>query len=155
MKRRNFVKDTGIVVLGIGVFGSIRWSDDRFIGNNATTTDILDPFYRPAAPVRININPPEFTGELFHLSGKIYKEDGKTAAHNCLIEIWQCDQNGVYDNTSEDYKYRGAQKTGIEGKYHFITTQPISYPAGPNSNVYRPAHIHLRISSEKQQDLIT
>ena len=73
MKRRNFVKDTGIVVLGIGVFGSIRWSDDRFIGNNATTTDILGPFYRPAAPVRININPPEFTGELFHLSGKICK----------------------------------------------------------------------------------
>ena len=103
----------------------------------------------------MNINPPNFSGEKLHLFGTIYKEDQKTPLKNCLVEIWQCDRNQVYDNTSDEYLYRGVQKTGVDGKYHFITTQPVAYPAAPNSDVYRPAHIHLRISGVGQQDLIT
>jgi len=155
MQRRKFIKDSGIFAVGIGVFGNIKWDGRKFIGDAPTTTDILGPFYRPGAPVRVNINPPNFSGEKLHLFGTIYKEDQKTPLKNCLVEIWQCDRNQVYDNTSDEYLYRGVQKTGVDGKYHFITTQPVAYPAAPNSDVYRPAHIHLRISGVGQQDLIT
>src|SRR4051794_40559478 len=111
MKRRRFIKDSGIVAIGVGVFGSIHWNKGHFIGDSPTTTDILGPFYRPNAPIRTNINPPGYLGRLFHFEGKALKEDGKTAFKNCLIEIWQCEQNEAYDNISDDYKYRGAQKT--------------------------------------------
>ncbi len=155
MRRRKFLTDTSRYVIGISVFGAINRNGNSFIGDDPTTTDILGPFYRPGAPIRTNINPTGFTGELLHVSGTVFKEDGTTPFQNCLIEIWQCDQNQVYDNTSDDYNYRGTQKTPADGKYHFITTQPVAYPAAPNSNVYRPAHIHMRVSGGKQQDLIT
>ena len=72
-----------------------------------------------------------------------------------MVEIWQCDSQKNYDNVTDNYNYRGRQFTKADGKYHFITVQPVAYPAAPNSNVYRPAHIHMRISGEEQQDLIT
>jgi catechol 1,2-dioxygenase len=155
MQRRKFIKNSGIAAIGIGVFGKIHWNGKNFIGNTPTTTDILGPFYRPGAPVRVNINPPGFSGKVLHLSGAVFQEDGKTPFRNCLIEIWQCDQDLDYDNISDDYKYRGAQKTGNNGKYQFLTTQPQAYPIRPGSTILRPAHIHMRISGEGQQDLIT
>jgi catechol 1,2-dioxygenase len=155
MHRRTFIKDVGKTAMAVSVAGSIQWNDIRFVGDNPTTTDILGPFYRPGAPFRTNINPPGFSGEILHFSGTIYKEDGKTPFKNCLVEIWQCDEDQHYDNTSDDYRYRGAQKTDAAGRYSFITAQPVPYPLEEGSPIYRPAHIHMRISGEGQQDLIT
>lgn len=154
MQRRQFFKDTGMIAIGIGVFGKIAWSGDRFVGDTITTTDVLGPFYRPGAPIRININPKDYTGKLFHISGTIFKEDGKTPFRNATVETWQCDEHRVYDNTSDEYRYRGTQKTGADGKYHFIAMHPIPYQVAENA-AWRPAHIHLVVSGEGQQDLIT
>ncbi|HET9277771.1 MAG TPA: hypothetical protein VFN95_06280 [Flavitalea sp.] len=155
MQRRTFIKNSGLFAIGIGAFGNIRWVEDHFAGDSITTTDILGPFYRPGAPVKTNLNPPNFTGEVLDLSGTIFKEDAKTPMNNCLIEIWQCQLDGLYDNVSDDYLYRGSQRVGKDGKYHFITTIPIPYPSDENPSIFRPAHIHMRISAEGQQDLIT
>jgi len=155
MQRRKFFKDTGIVAIGIGVFGKISWSETGYVGDTVTTTDILGPFYRPGAPTRRNINSKGYTGKLFHISGTVFKEDGKTPFKDCRIEIWQCDEHGVYDNTSEEYNYRGMQKTGDDGKYYFIGMHPIPYPVVKGSPLWRPAHIHLLVSGPGQQDLIT
>ena len=155
MHRRAFIKDTGKTAIAISVFGNIKWDDSYFVGDTPTTADILGPYYRPGAPLRTNINPPGFHGELLHFSGTVTKEDGKTPVRNCLVEIWQCDSNQQYDNTSDEYRYRGAQKTNTLGKYSFITTQPVPYPIEEGSSVYRPAHIHMRVACDGQQDLIT
>jgi catechol 1,2-dioxygenase len=155
MHRRTFIRDTGKTAIAISVFGRIHWNRSHFVGDTPTTTDILGPFYRPGAPFRVNINPPGFSGELLHFSGTVLREDGKTPFQNCLVEIWQCDADQHYDNTSDDYLYRGAQKTDASGKYTFITTQPVPYPIEEGSSIYRPAHIHMRIAGEGQQDLIT
>ena len=155
MQRRKFFKDTGIVAIGIGVFGKISWSETGYVGDTVTTTDILGPFYRPGAPTRRNINSKGYTGKLFHISGTVYKEDGKTPFKDCRIEIWQCDEHEVYDNISDEYNYRGMQKTGADGRYHFIGMHPIPYLAAPGTAIWRPAHIHLLVSGEGQQDLIT
>lgn len=140
---------------GVGAFGKIQFRGNLFIGDNPTTTDILGPFYRPNAPFRTNLNPPGYQGKVFHFSGSIYKSDGKTPFADALVEIWQCDEHEVYDNTSDDFEYRASQKTKSNGKYNFTTTHPIPYRFSPDSPNYRPAHIHMRISGEKQQDLIT
>jgi protocatechuate 3,4-dioxygenase beta subunit len=155
MQRRKFIKETGMIVISVGVFGNISWREGRFIGDSPTTTDLLGPFYRPGAPVRKNINAKGYSGKLFHVSGTVYKEDGRTPFKNCRIEIWQCDENRVYDNTSDEFEYRGSQITGADGRYHFIGMHPIPYPAGENSAIWRPAHFHLLVSGEGQQDLIT
>ncbi len=155
MQRKEFIKNSGLVAIAVGVFGNVSWSRNKFIGDTPTTTDILGPFYRPGAPYRVNINPNGFSGKLFHLSGTIFKEDGKTPFNNCLVEVWQCDENKLYDNLSDEFKYRGSQKTGADGKYHFICMHPIPYLAFENSDIWRPAHIHLLISGEGQQDLVT
>ena len=155
MERRKFIKETGVFAVGVGVFGSISWSNGQFQGDSPTTTDILGPFYRPKAPRRVNINPNGYPGKVFHISGTVYKNDSKTPYNNCLIEIWQCDENKLYDNISDEFRYRGSQRTGADGKYHFIGMHPIPYPAGEDTDVLRPAHIHLLISGKGQQDLIT
>lgn len=82
----------------------------------------------------------------------------KTAKHPCLtalIEVWQCQADGRYDNVSDEYVYRGSQKVTANGNYHFLTTKPIPYPVEENSPLFRPGHIHLRISAIGEQDLIT
>jgi catechol 1,2-dioxygenase len=155
MLRRKFMQHTGYTIIGMGVFGNISLDKKGFIGDAPTTTDVLGPFYRPGAPFRKNLNPPDFAGEVLHLKGTIFKEDGKTPMRYCLVEAWQCQSDGFYDNLSDDYLYRASQKIGADGKYHFITTQPVSEPTDETKAIFRPAHIHLRISAIGQQDLIT
>jgi len=152
MKRRTFVKNSTLSAFGIAAFGAINWNGKSFEGDNETTSDILGPFYRPGSPMRSNLIPAGCTGDIMHLSGTILKKDGETPLSNVLIECWQCDEHEHYDNASDDYLFRGAVKTGRDGKYSFKTIVPVPYKDG---DAWRPAHIHMRISSSDHQDLIT
>ncbi|MDZ4793252.1 MAG: catechol 1,2-dioxygenase [Bacteroidota bacterium] len=152
MKRRTFIKESGLTAFSVVCFGAINWNGIAFVGDNETTTDILGPFYRPGAPMRNNLIPPGSTGKVLNLSGTVLGHDGKTPLSNVLIEAWQCDESAKYDNVSDNYLYRGAVKTGKTGKYTFKTIIPVSYKDGED---WRPAHIHMRISSASHQDLIT
>ncbi len=155
MQRRKFIRESSFIAVGVGVFGSISFAKGQFIGDSPTTTDILGPFYRPNAPLKPNINPPGYSGKILHLSGTVYKEDGTTPYKDALVEIWQADETKGYDNTSDDFVYRGSQKAGKDGKYHFITAPPVPYAVGEALQTYRPAHIHMRVSGDGLQDLIT
>jgi protocatechuate 3,4-dioxygenase beta subunit len=155
MQRRAFMKETGLFAIGISVLGKVHWDNNHYLINTTTTTDILGPYYRPNAPFKTNINPKDYSGKLFHVYGAVLKEDGTTPFENCLVEIWQCDEHMQYDNTSDEYRYRGSQKTDNNGRYLFTGMHPIPYPSEGNPNVWRPAHFHLLFSGEGQQDLIT
>ena len=152
MERRVFIKNSAFTAFSIASFGFVKWNREQFEGDSITTTDILGPFYRPGSPIRANLVPPGSTGEVMHLHGTIFQHDGKLPLANALIESWQCDEHEQYDNASDDYLFRGAQRTGKDGKYAFKTVVPVPYG---DEDGWRPAHIHLRISSNKQQDLIT
>ena len=156
MQRRTFIKNSSLTVLSISAFGSINWTGKGFEGDTPTTTDILGPFYRPGAPLRTNLRLANSNGTPIVLKGNIFKEDGKTPITNALVEIWHCDENEVYDNASDEYNYRGGQKTKSDGKYEFKSILPVPYKADPNNeSSWRPAHIHMRVSVPNQQDLIT
>jgi hypothetical protein len=88
-----------------------------------------------------------------NLLGTVFQKDGKTPMAGVLLEAWQCDEHRVYDNTSDEFAFRGAVKTDANGRYAFKTIVPVSYKATETS--WRPAHIHLRVSSSDHQDLIT
>ena len=156
MQRRTFIKNSSLTVLSISVFGGLNWNGKSFEGDTPTTTDILGPFYRPGASLRTNLRLPASHGAPIVLKGSIFKEDGKTPINNALVEIWHCDENEVYDNASDEYKYRGGQKTKADGKYEFKSILPVPYKADPkDESSWRPAHIHMRVSVPNQQDLIT
>lgn len=156
MQRSTFIKNSSLTVLSISTFGRINWNGKSFEGDTPTTTDILGPFYRPNAPLRTNLILPNSKGIPVILKGGIFKEDGKTPISNAFVEIWHCDENQVYDNTSDEYKYRGGQKTKTDGRYAFKTIIPVPYKASPDDETsWRPAHIHMRVSVPDQQDLIT
>ncbi len=153
MKRRKFIRDSSLLAFSVGVFGKIKWDGRAYIGEDPTTTDILGPFYRPGAPFRTNLVQPGTKGEILHFSGIVFGKDGKSPVKNALVEIWHCNEDGVYDNTSDDYIYRSSWKTAEDGKYHFRTILPVPYKAG--ATLTRPAHIHMRISNTALQDLVT
>ncbi len=156
MKRRTFIANTSLMAISVGAFGRVHWNGKNYVGDTPTTTDILGPFYRPGAPMRDNIVPSGSKGIPLHLSGIIFKDDGTTPLKDAVIEIWQCDENEMYDNTSDGYLFRGALKAGADGKYSFKTIVPVPYKATPADEAsWRPAHIHIRVSSDSQEDLIT
>ncbi len=156
MQRRTFIKNSTLTVISISAFGGLNWNGKNFEGDTPTTTDILGPFYRPGSPLRTNLRLSNSNGTPIVLKGYIFKEDGKTPINNALVEVWHCDENEVYDNTSDDYKYRGGQRTKANGKYEFKSILPVPYKARPNDETsWRPAHIHMRVSVPNQQDLIT
>lgn len=152
MKRRKFIQASALTAFSISAYGNIHWNGTSFEGDNVTTTDILGPFYRPGSPMRNDLIPAGSTGEILTLGGTIFQKDGKSPLSNTLIEVWQCDENERYDNTSDDYVFRGALKTGGDGTYQIKTIVPVPYKDGED---WRPAHIHMRISSADHQDLIT
>ena len=156
MQRRTFIKNSTLTVISISAFGALSWNGKNFEGDTPTTTDILGPFYRPGSPLRTNLRLANSTGTPIILKGYIFKEDGKTPINNALVEIWHCDENEIYDNSSDEYKYRGGQKTKADGKYEFKSILPVPYKADPKDEAsWRPAHIHMRVSVPNQQDLIT
>ena len=106
--------------------------------------------------MRTNLRLANSNGTPIVLKGYIFKEDGKTPINNALVEIWHCDEKEIYDNTTDEYKYRGGQKTKNDVKYEFKSILPVPYKADPNDETsWRPAHIHMRVSVPNQQDLIT
>lgn len=153
MKRRDFIYNSSLVAVSMGVFGKIKWNGHAYVGEDPTTTDILGPFYRPGAPFRTELIQQGSKGQVLHFSGTVFAKDGKTALSNSLVEIWHCNEDGIYDNTSDEYIYRASFKTGKDGKYHFKTIFPVPYNVG--GTAVRPAHIHMRISGNSQQDLVT
>jgi catechol 1,2-dioxygenase len=156
MQRRTFIKNSTLTVISVSAFGALNWNGKSFEGNTPTTTDILGPFYRPGAPLRTNLRLAGSNGKPILLKGIIYREDGKTPINDAFVEIWHCDENEVYDNTSDDYKYRGGQRTKADGTYEFKSVLPVPYKAVPTlESSWRPAHIHMRVSVPDQQDLIT
>lgn len=156
MQRRTFIKNSTLTVISVSAFGALNWNGKNFEGDTPTTTDILGPFYRPDSPLRTNLRLPNSNGTQIVLKGYIFKENGKTPINNALVEIWHCDENEVYDNTSDEYKYRGGQRTKADGKYEFKSILPVPYKADQkDESSWRPAHIHMRVSVPNQQDLIT
>lgn len=122
------------------------------LGDCETTTDVLGPFFRPDSPVRNNLVEEGDTGELVELTGIIKHTDCETPYKNAKIELWHCNNKGVYDNTSSEYLYRGTTYSDDQGQYSFKTVLPVPYVLG---NSTRPAHFHLMITAKGYQPLVT
>src|SRR5215470_11563259 len=99
------------------------------------------PFYPDHLPLDtdndlliVNDSISQAAGEVTHLSGRILDARGEPI-RNAVVEIWQCDHNGVYLHTADKHAQREANfqgfgrfVTGSTGEYYFRTIKPIPYP---------------------------
>jgi len=153
MKRRQFIQSSALSVVAVSSFGFIQFDGKKFIGDCETTTDILGPFYRPNSPVRSNLTIPGKTGSPIQLKGLVLNQDCATPYKNAKVELWHCDADGVYDNSTPAYDYRATGFTNEKGEYDFETILPVPYDAG--GGMIRPAHFHLMITADGYQTLVT
>lgn len=153
MKRRNFIKTSAICATAVSAFGFIRFDGTRYVGDCATTSDILGPFYRPGSPERSNLTVAGSKGRKVELLGKILHQDCSTPYKNAKVELWHCDEKGVYDNSTAAFRYRGTVYTDADGNYSFETVIPVPYDAG--GGLIRPAHFHMMVTANGYQPLVT
>ena len=122
------------------------------------------PFYPNKLPLDtdndllvINDSIDPSVGTIAHLTGKVLDAKGNPV-RNALVEIWQCDANGVYLHTKDsdgkkdkqDKHFQGFGRflTGSTGEYYFRTIKPVEYPG-------RAPHIHVKVKVGKKELLCT
>ncbi len=152
MRRKDFLKKTTLAICSISAFGMVKKEDDQFVGDCDTTNDILGPFYRAEAPLRQDLTYAGLEGSVITLQGTVYGADCVTPLPNALVEIWHCDTEGEYDNDSNAFRQRGKWRSDQNGRYSFKTILPGKYL---NGQLYRPAHIHFRVTEKNSRELVS
>lgn len=122
------------------------------------------PFYPNKLPldtdndlIIINNTITPAVGQITHLTGKVMDIKGHPI-RGAIVEIWQCDNNGVYLHTrdsdqkkdKQDKHFQGFGRflTGSSGEYYFRTIKPVPYPG-------RTPHIHVKIKRGGKELLTT
>ena len=92
-------------------------------------------------------------GPKLHISGTVYKADGKTPAAGTILYFYHTDQKGIYPAENEKgwgqrHGYiRGWLKTNERGQYSIRTLKPGAYP-----NRGAAAHIHCIVKEESYNE---
>jgi protocatechuate 3,4-dioxygenase beta subunit len=145
IQRRRLI---GAMVAG----GLYPWQ--RLLASNellpVTPSDAEGPFYPVEIPsdsdndlLRVMGMDDVSPGQLAYVRGTVVDRHG-TPIDGARVEIWQCDEGGVYhhpgDKGSPDGRFQGfgAMVTDRAGSYHFRTLRPVPYTG-------RTPHIHYRV----------
>jgi hydroxyquinol 1,2-dioxygenase len=100
--------------------------------------------------------------------GRVRAIDGTSVA-GARLEVWQADEDGMYDvqyRGLDEHRARGTLYSGPMGEFHFRSIVAHSYPIphdGPVGRLlqrlgrhpWRPAHLHFRVTAEGFQTLVT
>ncbi|MFM2161299.1 MAG: hypothetical protein RLZZ383_811 [Pseudomonadota bacterium] len=117
-----------------------------------TTGDIEGPFYRPDAPERADLVRPGDTGTILRLSGRVFDADGCTPVVGAVVDLWQADPSGLYDNATPAMAYRAKVSSDADGRWSLSTFEPGRYL---NGTQYRPAHLHVKVWVDGVERLTT
>jgi catechol 1,2-dioxygenase len=133
---------------------------------------ILGPFHLPGAPVLAAPfelpHRPDEPGDPTVLSGRVTDVDGQPLA-GANLDVWQADCEGRYSGFMPGPpagNLRGQVRTDGDGGYRVRTVVPGPYTIpldGPTGKLtaaagwspWRPAHVHLIVSAEGHEPLVT
>ena len=106
---------------------------------SATVTPELTegPYFTANSPERASLLEDGMVGTKLVITGYVYTTDCQPVA-NALLDFWQADANGVYDNSG--YNFRGHQFTDANGYYQLTTVVPGIYTG-------RTEHIHVKVQA--------
>jgi protocatechuate 3,4-dioxygenase beta subunit len=93
------------------------------------------PYFAPQSPQRADLVEPGIEGQALTLSGIVSDAACRPIA-GTLIDIWQADAAGRYDNTG--FRLRGHLFSDDQGRFVLRTIVPGAYPG-------RTRHLHLRL----------
>jgi protocatechuate 3,4-dioxygenase beta subunit len=97
-------------------------------------------------------------GTLLVLAGRVLAPDCRTPLAGAVLDFWQADHDGHYDNDGsspmrrDTFRLRGLIRTDAEGRYELRTIIPGHYLNGAQ---YRPAHIHAKVRASGHEALTT
>ena len=146
--RRDFLKKGFIATLAS--FLPFKLKSEITLNCEPTTTDILGPFFSEGAPETNSIIPEDYEGDRLFLSGRLSSTDCDKIISNAVMDFWQANENGDYDNLG--FNFRGKIITDENGNYNLETIIPGKYL---NGSQYRPSHIHLKVQAEGYDELVT
>ena len=86
-----------------------------------TPASTEDPYYTVNTPERASLFEPGLPGTVLTLTGFVLTADCQPVA-NALLDFWQADSHGVYDNTG--YTLRGRQYADANRYYQLETVVP-------------------------------
>jgi protocatechuate 3,4-dioxygenase, beta subunit len=154
--RRRFL---ATLALGTAAF-TVRGAFAEQLARTVAQTE--GPFYPDRLPldtdndlIVVNDGITPAVGEITHLSGRVLDETG-AAIRNAIVEIWQCDSEGVYLHSGDvsrkprDRNFQGFGRflTDSSGAYYFRTIKPVRYPG-------RTPHIHFKVKKGGRELLTT
>jgi protocatechuate 3,4-dioxygenase beta subunit len=156
-------------VLGVSMLVDAVNHRDR---DGATETTVLGPFYvgeHKVTPDGTDISA-TLPGERLYVQARVTDLAGKPVA-GAPVDVWHADDDGFYDSQKPSYATQGPSSrarfiTGDDGRFHFRTILPCSYPIptdGPVGEMImqtrrhpmRPAHIHFLVAARGYEPLIT
>lgn len=125
-----------------------------------TEDNILGPYYREGAPYRAKVTPLLAKGVPLLIRGRVWGFDTKKPLAGAVLDIWQADADGRYDNDDPRnppakgvYVNRTRVLADETGYYEFETVHPGAYKTGPDT--WRPAHIHYLVRKPGYAVLVT
>ena len=113
--------------------------------DDPTPSQTEGPFFTPRSPKRTSLLEAGIDGTRLIVAGMVLTRGCQPVA-NALVDFWQCDAAGVYDNIG--YRLRGHQFTDDKGRYRLETIVPGVYPG-------RTRHIHVKVQAPRQSVLTT
>lgn len=164
-KRQEFILLSDI--LGLSML-TVAMNNDKPAG--CTEATVLGPF-RTANPPSYNLGEDIANGAKGApclMRGSIKGLNGE-AIPNARIEVWQSDEEGLYDVQHPDVNHaqgRGVLHADASGNYHFKSVLAEAYPIpsdGPvgalliktKNHHWRPAHLHYLIEADGYETLTT
>ena len=102
-----------------------------------TPPDSLGPFYKPDAPER------ESVGSGYWMQGVVRAASSCVPISGARVELWMTGPDGEYDDA-----FRATVYSKTDGAYRFQSHHPKDYFG-------RPPHIHIRVSADGFQTLVT
>jgi protocatechuate 3,4-dioxygenase beta subunit len=139
----------------------------------ATSSNVEGPLYRPGAPILDTpavLDRADQGDDALLLRGRIVDAGSGTPLPGAVLDIWQTNQQGLYENQDEgqpEHNLRGRVRCDALGLYEVRTVVPgpyrIATSGGPvlallNSlgrHDNRPAHIHVKATAEGHDALTT
>jgi len=120
----------------------------------ATPSQTEGPFYPTSFPadmdndlVQVRGQAAQAMGTVLHLEGRVLDLNGRPV-EGALVEIWQCDAQGLYDHPRQPGRERrdsafqgyGRMLAPADGRYSFRALKPVAYPG-------RTPHIHFKVAT--------
>ena len=147
--RRKFLRNASLTALSVGALAKVAQPEtpntNKNGGCNPTTLDFYGegPFYTNNPPDIVNnqLADSNEPGTRMIISGVVRTLDCSELIPDTLVDVWHANDPGQYDNVG--FNLRGKILSNAQGFYMFETIYPGKYL---NGTVYRPSHIHFKIT---------